>query len=39
MTRINHMMKKIDNEETKLKKGIQPQKHNIWYNKNIKKEL
>ena len=39
MTIINHMMKKIDNDVSNLKQGLQPQNLSFWYDKIIKETI
>ncbi len=36
MTIVNHMMKKLDNDVTTLKKGLHPKEISYWYEKIIK---
>ena len=36
MAIINHMMKKIDNDVSNLKQGLQPENLSFWYDKIIK---
>ena len=35
MAIINHMMKRIDNDLSNLKQGLQPENLSFWYNKII----
>ena len=39
MAIINHMMKRIDNDLSNLKQGLQPENISFWYNKIISETI